>query len=101
MLNRLPSTNGRRPTTWLTRPYCGSSSRIQPKVSGSSGRKMPSQHSTSITERPGMSLRAISQATLMAMGSEMAVRTAPSATLFQSARSVVGSENACTQLARP
>ena len=48
-----------------------------------------------------MSLRAMSQATAMAIGSEMSVRTAPSAMLFHSARSVVGSENACVQLARP
>jgi hypothetical protein len=48
--------------SWLRMPYFGSSSRIQPSVTGSAGRKNDNQNMNSRPRFIGMSVRASSQA---------------------------------------
>src|SRR5216684_6765506 len=85
----------------LTSPNLASRSKIQPKASGRTGTKIESQARTSIAPRPGMSVRATSQVSTRATGTEMAVRTMARAKLFQSAPSAVGSASADCQLPNP
>src|SRR4030095_4625174 len=59
---------------WLSRPYLGSSNRIQPMVSGRAGRKNDSQKKNSKVPFMGMSVRAISQAKKAPTSSAIACR---------------------------
>jgi hypothetical protein len=59
----------------LSRPLCGSRSRIHPIVIGSSGRKNPSHNANSIMRFPGVSVRATTQAKKIASTVVMTMRT--------------------------
>src|ERR1700687_5546425 len=85
----------------FTSPNLASRSRIQPKASGRTGTKIDSQARTSMAPRPGMSVRATSQVSTRATGTEIAVRTMARAKLFHSAPSAVGSASADCQLPNP
>ncbi len=93
--------NGSDMAAVLRNPKCGSSSRIQASVSGKSGTKKANQHSTSTVWPPGISVRAISHATMTDSVSDGIRRTTENGKLIHSEFSVFGSENARIQLSTP
>jgi len=85
----------------FTSPYSGSRRRIQLNVTVKGGRKKAAQKANSIQLRPGRSVRARSQATRTASGSERSWRTNVTVNVLTRAPRRPGSPRAARQPSRP
>src|SRR6185503_2320831 len=86
---------------WFKRPYLGSSSKIQPMVSGKAGRKKDSQKKNSKVRFIGMSVRAISQAKNAPITRAMDCRVIARVNVLVIALTIPGVLNALTQPSMP
>ena len=80
------SASPKRPTSHrLIRPYCGSKSRIQPIVTGNSGKKKPSHSASSMKPLNGVSVRVTTQAKKIASAVVTTTRSEASRKVLPSA----------------
>jgi len=86
---------------WLSNPYFGSKSRIQPIASGSAGKKKESQKKNSRNPFIGISVRAINQAKKQPSTRAIDCRVIASVNVLVMAFTIPGVVNALTQPSTP